>query len=388
MTAFEIMLGMISSEVMGNDFSIDSAELTDEKLSELYAISKTYDMTHIVGSALKKTEADLNLSLVAPFYNEHTLAVFRYRRLQDELDQITDAFEKAGIDNIPLKGSVLRAYYPEQWMRTSCDIDVLVKKESLDSACAILESELGYEYMTGCSHDVSYESPTGVHLELHFVLLEEDGHLSGYADVLSDVWERSIPDEGKKHTRKMADGDFYFYHLAHMAKHFLSGGCGIKPFVDLWILDNKVLGDIKDREELIERGGLSGFLNASRRLVDVWFFSGECDDNIRVFEKYIVHGGNYGTVENSVNIGVGRKQGRFAYVLSRIFPPYKSMLLMYPSLEKKKLLLPFYHIRRWFRIVFSGGTKKAIAQFSKSSKISKEEVSEMASLVNYLGLDE
>ncbi|MBO4954226.1 MAG: nucleotidyltransferase family protein, partial [Clostridia bacterium] len=36
------------------------------------------------------------------------------------------------IDFMPLKGAVIRQYYPEPWMRTSCDIDIHVKKDRLE----------------------------------------------------------------------------------------------------------------------------------------------------------------------------------------------------------------------------------------------------------------
>ena len=37
--------------------------------------------------------------------------------------------KKVQIPFLPLKGSVIRQYYPEPWMRTSCDIDILVDFE-------------------------------------------------------------------------------------------------------------------------------------------------------------------------------------------------------------------------------------------------------------------
>ena len=43
-----------------------------------------------------------------------------------------NALEKAQIPFVPLKGSVIRKYYPEAWMRTSSDIDVLVHKEDVE----------------------------------------------------------------------------------------------------------------------------------------------------------------------------------------------------------------------------------------------------------------
>ena len=41
-------------------------------------------------------------------------------------NSICSALNRESIAYIPLKGSVIKDLYPESWMRTSCDIDILV----------------------------------------------------------------------------------------------------------------------------------------------------------------------------------------------------------------------------------------------------------------------
>ena len=71
-------------------------------------------------------------------------AVFRYEQLNYENERICMALEKAQIPFIPLKGSIIRKYYPESWMRTSCDVDVLVHEEDAEKAVDVLVKEYGY----------------------------------------------------------------------------------------------------------------------------------------------------------------------------------------------------------------------------------------------------
>ena len=73
-------------------------------------------------------------------------AVYRYERINYELNCLTEALNQAEMPFIPLKGSILRQYYPEPWMRTSCDIDILVREEDIDAATQAIEKKLGYEY--------------------------------------------------------------------------------------------------------------------------------------------------------------------------------------------------------------------------------------------------
>ena len=60
---------------------------------------------------------------------------------------------------------------------------------------------------------------------------------------------------------------------------------------------------------------------------------------------------------------------------------------LYPTLQKHKILLPFFHVRRWLRVIFKGGLKRARAQFSKSGSISEMEIKDTVKILQYLGLD-
>lgn len=389
MTAFELLCKIVASEVMGEDTLSDiEKDLDEDILKELYSVAKEFDLVHLCGSALNKIKPDVNDGLLKLFYNEFTLAVFRCRRLDDELSQISDLFESEGVDHIPLKGSVLRGYYPERWMRTSCDIDILIKKEEINSAGALLVEKLGYKHICRTAHDVSFESETGVHLELHFTLLEDFSALADQSKILEGAFGRSILAEGKRHTLLMRDEDLYFYNLAHMAKHLLNGGCGVKPFIDLWILENKVDFDPHQRKNIVSNGGLGPFLRESRELMQIWFFGREGTEENSIFEKYILNGGVYGTAKNQAKVGVAVKRSKLAYILSRIFPSYKTMKSIYPSLEGRKILLPFYHVRRWCRVVFCGGLRKAKVQIVGGARLDKKESEEVALLLSSLGFYE
>ena len=62
-----------------------------------------------------------------------------------EYENLCSAFEKAQIPFLPLKGSVIRKYYPEAWMRTSCDIDILVHDEDVGRAKEIQKAQKAIE---------------------------------------------------------------------------------------------------------------------------------------------------------------------------------------------------------------------------------------------------
>ena len=197
-------------------------------------------------------------------------AVYRYVRLTGTLELLCNALSQAQIPHIPLKGSVLRPLYPEPWQRTSCDIDILVKPEDLERASQLLQKQYQYTYKGKSSHDISLFSPEGMHLELHYDTIDE-GWASDSRKVMARVWEYAHPVVEGSFRYELSNELFWFYHIAHMARHFENGGCGVRPFVDLWIMKNKMPCDPKKYNALLEEGKLTRFAEAVVRLSDVWF---------------------------------------------------------------------------------------------------------------------
>ena len=350
MTGEEVLFGLIRGVICGETVSEElKTACTPEMLEAVYAMAAQHDLAHLVGQAvstlgLPKSEV-LTKCKQAAF-----VAVSRHVRMETESQKVFRAFEEAKIPFIPLKGAVMRAYYPESWMRTSCDVDILVQKEQLDATSKILRETLGYRLAETTGHDVSFYSPTDVHIELHFDLVEE-GRANDSVQVLSRVWEDAQPMKDNAYWYVMPDALFYFYHIAHMAKHFESGGCGIRPFVDLWLLETAGEGDPAGRDALLQKGDLLQFAQAVRKLSRVWF-GHEAEDVLSAkLQTFLLHGGAFGTMQNRVSLKQTEGFGRGHYLLSRIFVPYEKLKAYYPILGKYRWLMPLMQIRRWFLLL-------------------------------------
>lgn len=111
--------------------------------------------------------------------------MYRCENINYELGQIKQTFNEAKIPFIPLKGSVIRKFYPEPWMRTSCDIDILVKEVGVDKASKVLAERLQYKISEKGQHDISLFSPSGIHVELHFKLMDIEFK---QVSALNDIW--------------------------------------------------------------------------------------------------------------------------------------------------------------------------------------------------------
>ena len=379
------MFSLIRHVVCGAELEEEDKErLTPELLPQLYALSKSHDMAHIVAQGL----SDLGLlgedEISQKFQKQQILAVYRYQKLNYELEQICQTLEDAKIPFIPLKGSVIRQYYPEPWMRTSCDIDVLVHEEELDRAVEILQTALHYKIDGKRNyHDISMFSESGIHLELHFNIQED---MESLDKVLSRVWEYSVPSENT--VRHLQTNEFLlFHHIAHASYHFVSGGCGVRPMLDLWLLRAHLSYDEQQVINLCTECGIAKFYSEMIALSDVWFSERNFNSLTKQMSDYILKAGVYGNIENKIAIKQNKNGGKRKYAISRIWLPYDSLKQYYPILQKHKWLLPIMEIRRCFRLLLKGRIKRSLHELSINRTISQETRSETADLLQKLGLD-
>ncbi len=380
----KLFFALLRSSVGGAPLTKTELEsYSREILQSLVKLADKHDITHLLAYALKqnglipKENADVEKCIFK--------ALYRYERLKYEYDVLCNALENAGIPFLPLKGSVLRAYYPQPWMRTSCDIDVLVHQEDLVKTVEFLSKELKYVEKERGTHDVSLYSPAGIHVEIHFDLVEE-GRAKNAIGVLSKVWENVSLCQGSGYRYEMSDAFFYFYHVAHMAKHFEDGGCGIRPFLDLWILDQMQNVDFALRDDLLSCGGLLEFANACRDLSRVWLAGAKASDLSNQMQTFLLHGGVYGSPDNRVALKQSKKGGRLGYIFSRVFIPMEKLRRYYPVLNRHPYLMPLMQIRRWFMLLNPDVASMAKSEILANGNMEKSKADKMNVFLNNIGL--
>lgn len=392
----QTMFNCIKCEICGRTEEIVLPEVSVQFFIDLFKLSKKHDIAPIVGNALNKcgefehlpvdieeSERETIAKIKTKFDEQVFTAVYRYENINNELREIRRVLGEAKIPFIPLKGSVIRKYYPEPWQRTSCDIDVLVKEKDADKASKVLAERLQYKINEKGQHDVSLFSPSNVHVELHFKLMDiEFKQVSSLNDIWS-VEEISLLSDSEY---QMSKELFLLYHIYHMAKHFIHGGCGIKPFIDLWIIKNKVGFDEDKAQKMLQESELLAFFERSTDLVNVWFEGKEHSEITQEMENYVLQGGVYGTLEQQLAMSQNKKGGKFRHLLSKIFLSYEQMKVYYPSVKKCPILFPFYQVRRWFRIMFCGGRKTAMNEIKLNQSLSEEKKQAAKNLIDELGL--
>ncbi len=380
----KLLFALLRSAVCGISLSQEEISFySSEKLNKLVSLARKHDVVHLLLLGLKKNHLLDNWN--NDLKNEMLSTVYRYEKMNYEFGRICNALEQAGIPFMPLKGAVIRNYYPEPWMRTSCDIDVLVQEKELDRAVSRFENCLGYTRLSQNGHDVSLFSQNKTHIELHYDLMG-NSKIKNADRVLQNIWEKALKHHGCNNRYDMPDDLFYFYHIAHMAKHFMNGGCGIRPFLDIWVLNHRVDCNKGNRKNLLVQGDLFAFSKQVKLLSEVWFSTSEHTKVTKQMEKYVLHGGTYGAEDNRIKVQQQQKGGRLNYALSKIFIPYSTIKFHYPILQKYRFLTPVMEVRRWGKLIFCGHLKRTTKELKFNNNVSKKTAFETQELLKNIGL--
>lgn len=405
-------MNLIGSEICGNAVCADEIKaLSDDELKALYKLSKSHDLAHLVGNALIKNNlldeenpngdenhdgdktqgGDENHSGVIrseikqKFEKQILTAIYRYENINSELETLKTAFEEEKIPFIPLKGSVIRQYYPEPWLRTSCDIDILVHEEDIERAIAVLTDKNGYTLEKKAYHDYSLFSPAGVHLELHFNLKETRDKID---KLLVKAWDYAYRRDENSYEYLFTNEFFIYHQLAHASYHFVGGGCGIRPFIDIFLLEKHLKYDKNKLDELLTEGGIKIFSDDFYHLSKVWFAGEKHSEITEKMEIFLLSGGVYGNAENKTASEQSRNKGKAGNIFKRIWMPYDHLIILYPDLKGKRILQPFYEIKRWCKLFKKDIFKKSMRELKTNTSMSQEKVDETKAMLKDLGLSD
>lgn len=268
-------------------------------------------------------------------------------------------------------------------MRTSCDIDLLVPEPELDAAVDALRRALGYrrkgrrEY-----HDVGLLAPSGVHLELHFNILENTPALDR---VLGRVWDYIVP-TGEGSALRETPEFYLFHHLAHMAYHLRTGGCGVRPFLDLWLLERRGGYDAAALDALLAESGLTDFAACARALARRWLEGAECGALEARTEEFVLAGGVYGVWDQKIAVEQERAGGRLGYLRGRLWMPYDGLIHIFPWLRSRRWLTPLTQALRWTKLFRRGILRRVRGEVALNRRLDPEKRRTASELMRDLGI--
>lgn len=276
--------------------------------------------------------------------------------LDMEREKILAHLEEIGCWYMPLKGVFLQHLYPRAGMRQMSDNDILIDP-AFRMAVAEYMTANGYaaDSIGAYIHDEYLKKPV-YNFEIHVALVSE---LSGHwADYYRQVKDKLIKDEENENGYHFTDEDFYIYMIVHAAKHYESGGNGIRSLMDVFIyLGNK--GETLDRQYIDQELSVLGVTEYEQSVAGLAekLFCGDAEltEGERDLFLYHISSGTYGNWATKIDNGLKKLAGdketvtfwvKVKYSLRRLFPPVEFYKVHMPLVYRYKVLIPFVAVYR------------------------------------------
>lgn len=335
------------------------SDCDQDRLQEMIVRQSLVTMVYPVVKRQKGEQWEQLRARMKPLYDQ----AIRCGLIQEyEIQTLLDEMERDGLDCLPMKGWIMRDYYPEPLMRSMGDFDVLVRETDTGKLRRWMEQK-GYQPVAigNKVHD-EYRKPPCTHVELHKVPMELCYFWkidTGWFDRMArTVWNPEALAEGRQHIYQLSDEDFYIYHLLHFYKHLMYAGAGIRMLADNYVfLRNK--GPQLDRDSLDEKLKalhLDGFAEQIQKTAFRAFAGEEPDQDTAAVVAFLTDETVYGGEQNTRYIALASQgstsmgQDVSRMVLRRLFPSLQSMQDRYPRLYAAPWLLPVYWLIRAGRV--------------------------------------
>ena len=339
----------------------DSRWTEELNLPLLYKTAQRHLLTAVVGYALESAGIHDHA-----FMQAKAKAIRKLGLMDAEMSVLFERLEQAGIWYAPLKGTVLKDYYPSYGLRQMADHDILFDEACADEVKVIME-DMGFtsEHFGTGNHDCYFKEPV-CNFEMHRSLYGK-GQDVKMQEYYGDVKARLLPDDGRKYGYHFSPEDFYIYMIAHEYKHYSASGTGLRSLLDTYVYLKKVNLDMDYIATEMEKLGIREFEKLNRSLSFHIFADGMAIEDLPEKEAemliFVQKSGTYGTMDNSIRNRMRKisgKQGKVTagmkmkYYLSRLFPPQEYLRLCYP-LAKYKVLVPMVWIFRAVRTLIVRG---------------------------------
>jgi hypothetical protein len=342
-------------------------------LQALYPFCQFHSVTAIVCMAVEGTAAfqTAEPELQKKWQDAKNKAIRKTILLDAEREKLFAWMDEQGIWHLPLKGIILKEFYPKLGMRQMADNDILYDPAFQQEVKRYMSAQ-GYQVvMVGKSNHDVYHKPPVYNFELHTALFQEALH-SDWGDYYRDVKSRLEKDEGNAQGYHFREEDFYLYILTHGAKHFRGGGTGLRSLMDVYVYLRKkgeeLDWDYIHREE--EKLGISDFARQSQALAEKLFsqpnpdFAETLTQEEREQLAWFAGAGTYGTLDiqvkhriDELRVDEGPIDGKTKrqYYLRRLFPNLNWYQAHHPFCYRHRWSIPFFVVFRTARgLIFRG----------------------------------
>lgn len=289
--------------------------------------------------------------------NAELLSAWRQRAYAMSMTQSrknASLFSLAGTLDVPyvvVKGAVCRSLYQNSDLRVSGDEDLYIHPADYDRVAACLE-KADFAFHGGKPEDVTHWfcKHSGLHIELHTRLLEDDAEEALFADFVP------VPLSTEQGTLLTLEPALHLAFLVcHARKHLITGGVGIRTLCDIAVFYQKNRSVINENElsTLLERLSCKALfahiLAIGRDALGIHCDSLELPPMARELLEDVLEAGIYGqstlTRHHSGTYTAQQVKGKQS-LLRTLFPSRDALQERYPVLKTHPGRLPLVWLQR------------------------------------------
>jgi hypothetical protein len=371
-----------------------AGELTAGDMAALVALGTRHGVASLLAERLQG-RADLN-----PDRTLQTLRLIRQvnalrnEYLSARLIELTEEFERFGIELLVVKGPVLaQLAYADAGIRTYCDLDLLVNRRDILRAFALLQrhghvanGHIAKAIASGFFQAVesNFTHPmTGVNVDLHWDLSPD---YYPFGPTTSELWARAITIPfGGVTVRTLSHEDHLLYLMVHNARHgwaSLSQVCDVAGFISRVALNWDTVRERAARTRcrtmlhigLLVAAGLLGVKLPAAVLDDIRADRRSCLVSSQIKRNLITSDGASGAPLREIGralAAIERRRDKLSYVAIRALQP---TLLDWAWLPLAPPWYRAYYLIRPWRIARTAarmGAKTGLRWLGRSSSAPK-----------------
>ena len=313
-------------------------------------------------------------------------------RQMHELETLFSAFDDAKVDYMPIKGTLLKKLYPKGEMRAMGDADVLIRTEQYDIIKPIVQ-KLGFAEGPESLCELVWDKPGILHLELHKAITPPN--VEDYYQYFGTGWDKAklVNEGGSRYELSLED--HFLFVFTHFARHYRSGGIGIKHMTDIWIYKKSYpdMDYVYIENELKKLRLYDFYLNVCDTL-GVWFDGKEDTLKSDFITEVVFDNGVFGKKSNEIlseAVKQSKKTGtvgeaKRSKTIWLLFLPYNLMCLKYPILKKLPFLLPFMWVVRGVNAILFR-RDKVVHNFEQVNDLDEAKIENRRKSLDFVGLD-
>ncbi len=345
---YQGILILLRSAITGEKLSLPEGF----DLTAAYGDIRRHQLVPLAYEGALRCGVPANQPVMARLRDGYCQCLMRMTGQIQAVDRVLRAFEKEGIDYLPLKGCNLYNLYPKPELRIMADADVLIREVQREKILPVMKA-LGFRESEESDHELNWQSDA-LYMELHKRVVptyDED-----YYAYFGDGWDRARHTSGCRYD--LSPEDAYIYLFTHFAKHYRDGGVGVRQALDLWVYRraNPQLDTAYISNEL-KSLCLDRFHENMVCLLMYWFQDGEGNETSEFLGEFIFKSGVWGDVQSHYLAQEAKVQknassfaaGKLKSILRVIFPSREYAQVTYPILRKWPILLPGVWVVIWLR---------------------------------------